>query len=145
MTLIINEREFVFILDERIESTCFFLCDWSLSRVLLKNESAYPWIILVPRKNNLQELSELEKTDRDLLMDEIHRASLIIKNYFKPDKLNVATLGNIVSQLHLHIVGRSQNDPLWPQGVWQSALQGQPYTEEQLERLLPDLCKSMER
>lgn len=134
----------MFILDERIESTCFFLSDWPLCRVLLKNESTYPWIILVPRKNNLQELLDLEKKERDLLMDEIHKASCIIKHYFKPDKLNVATLGNIVSQLHLHIVGRSHNDALWPQGVWQSALQSLPYTEEQLETLLPALRKNME-
>lgn len=126
----------MFSLDDRIQSTCFDLGDWPLSRVLLKNEQAYPWFILVPRKVNVQEIYQLEKADREALMEEINQLSLIINDFFKPDKLNIGALGNVVPQLHVHVVARMQHDALWPQGIWQSLIRATPYHEKQIEPLL---------
>ena len=129
----------MFFIDERLLSGSFFLKDWPLSSIFLKNEQAYPWLMLVPRKENIQEFYQLENEERNILTEEIHQLSLIIKDYFKPDKLNVGALGNVVSQLHVHVVGRYKNDPLWPQGIWQNAMLHTPYEDEQLKELLPTL------
>lgn len=129
----------MFSIDERIGSTSFILGEWPLSQVLLKNEAQYPWLILVPKKNDICELFQLEESERLILMEEINQLSLLMNGYFNPDKLNIATLGNVVPQLHIHVVGRFRNDPLWPQGIWHSGLSARAYTEEQLSILLPDL------
>lgn len=129
----------MFSIDERIQSTGFSLGDWPLSRVFFKNEARYPWFILVPRKDNIQELYQLEKKERQMLIEEISHLSLLVNGYFKPDKLNVGALGNVVPQLHVHVVARSRNDDLWPQGLWQSSLQPTPYNEKELNDLLPIL------
>lgn len=130
----------MFCIDERIQSTCFTLGDWPLSRILLKNEAQFPWLILVPRKDNIQEIHQLNKKDRGTLMEEINQLSLLMTHYFKPEKLNIGALGNIVPQLHVHVVARSAKDSLWPQGIWQSSFNATPYSEDKLKTLLPVLC-----
>lgn len=129
----------VFNIDERIESTSIFLADWPLCRVFLKNEQAFPWFVLVPRKDNIQEIHQLELKERQTLMEEIHQLSLLVQNYFKPDKINIGALGNIVSQLHIHVVARTKQDLLWPQGIWQSAMNSTPYEDKHLLILLESL------
>ncbi len=129
----------MFSIDERIQSTCFTLGDWPLSRVLLKNEQNYPWFILVPRKSNVHEVYQLVKEERQILMEEINQLSLLVNDYFKPDKLNIGALGNVVPQLHIHIVARNKSDDLWPQGIWQSTMQATSYEEKQLNAFLPEL------
>ncbi|TAL59953.1 MAG: HIT domain-containing protein [Legionella sp.] len=126
-----------FSVDPRIETTSFFLQDWPLSRVFLKNEQQYPWFILVPRTEKIHEIFQLDKDERSQLMEEIHHLSLLVQNFFKPDKLNIGALGNIVEQLHIHVVARRQQDSLWPQGIWQAAQSNIPYTEDYLEHFLP--------
>ena len=126
----------MFCIDERIQSTCFTLGDWPLSSVFLKNEQAYPWFILVPRKSSIQEICQLEHDERHFLMEEINYLSLLVMDYFTPDKLNIGALGNVVSQLHIHVVARTQQDPLWPQGIWQTSMRVTPYSKERLNSLL---------
>lgn len=111
-----------FELDERLSSTCYYLCDWPLSSVLLKNSTHYPWTILVPRRCDVNEITLLSKTDRHQLMDELYHLTQIMQMIFKPDKINTAALGNIVPQLHVHVVARFKKDALWPQGIWQASL-----------------------
>lgn len=118
-----------FQLDERLYASCFKLVDWPLSRVLLKNNAYYPWFILIPRRQHITEITHFSKSDRYQLMDEIHQLSMIIQTMFKPDKINIGALGNIVSQFHMHVVARFHHDPLWPQGIWQSASEEKPYVE----------------
>lgn len=125
-----------FSIDNRIAETCFTLADWQLSRVLLKNNACYPWFILVPRRENLQEIEQLTPQDRIILIDEISRLSALVREYFKPDKMNVGALGNIVSQLHIHVVARFTTDALWPHGVWQTDQKTTPYSENALDLLL---------
>ncbi|MDF1683071.1 MAG: HIT family protein [Legionellaceae bacterium] len=118
----------MFKLDERLEASCFELVDWPLSKILLKNNKHYPWLILVPRHHALTEITQLSPKDSHQLMDEIHRVSVIMKSIFKPDKINTGALGNQVPQFHMHVIARFKTDPLWPEGVWQASLDEQPYT-----------------
>lgn len=108
-----------FEVDSRISDSSFWLGNWSLSSVYLKNEANFPWVILVPREKNLREIYQLSQTGCQQLMHEITRLSEVMNDYFKPDKLNVGALGNIVEQLHIHIVARFKQDKLWPHGIWQ--------------------------
>lgn len=128
-----------FVIDDRIASTCFELGDWPLSRVLLKNNADYPWLILIPRVKNIQEIDQLPQQSRYTLIDEISQLSSIAQTYFKPDKLNVGALGNIVPQLHVHIVARFNQDKLWPHSVWQAAQTTSAYDENSLNHLLAQL------
>lgn len=98
------------------------ICDWPLCRVLLMNDARFPWIILVPRRAEVSEVIDLTKQDRGSLMGEIARASTNLKSWSAMrggcDKLNVAMIGNLVPQLHIHIVARRRTDSLWPKTVW---------------------------
>jgi len=107
-----------FVLDARLQADTFFLADLSLCRVLLMNDRRYPWVILVPRRAGLTELHQLNETDTQQLWRESRLVSQILISYFRGDSLNVAALGNVVAQLHVHHVLRSEGDPAWPGPVW---------------------------
>lgn len=124
-----------FFIDSRITTSCIELCDWPLSRVFLKNNACYPWLILVPRCTNIQEINELPRVSQHQLIDEISHLSCIVKELFQPDKLNVGALGNIVSQLHVHVIARFKQDALWPHGIWQDNLETTPYPPATLQEL----------
>lgn len=128
-----------FIIDERIFSSCFELGDWPLSRVLLKNNIHFPWFILVPRQKDIQEIVELPAQWRHVLIDEISELSSIVKKYFNADKLNIGSLGNMVPQLHVHVIARFKSDSLWPHGIWQLTQPSEPYPEKMLQPMLKDL------
>ena len=107
-----------FILHPRLEADTAFVADWTLSRVLLMNDTRYAWLVLVPRKANLVELHELPAGDRAVLIEEIARASEKLKAFSKAAKINVGALGNLVPQLHVHVVARKPDDFAWPGPVW---------------------------
>jgi diadenosine tetraphosphate (Ap4A) HIT family hydrolase len=107
-----------FQLDHRLARDTFVIGDLPLCRVLMMNDARWPWLILVPRREGMVELIVLELADQTQLMDEAGRASLFLKSHLRPDKINVGALGNIVRQLHLHIVARVVGDPVWPGPVW---------------------------
>ena len=92
--------------------------DLPLSRVLLENDSNYPWLILVPRMAGVSEIIDLDPNEQVQLLGEIDAASRALKAVATFDKLNVAALGNMVKQLHVHVIGRSATDPTWPKPVW---------------------------
>ena len=93
-----------FILDRRLEEDTVLLCEKPLCKVLLMNDSRYPWLILVPKVSGVTELHNLSREEQLILMREVTGVSEVLDNIFTPDKINVAALGNIVSQLHIHIV-----------------------------------------
>lgn len=95
-----------------------FLVDLPLCRVLLENESHYPWILLVPRRSNLSRIMDLEQTDQLQLLRELDLSQKILWNGFSLTQLNVAAIGNKTPQLHIHIIGRRLSDPAWPHTVW---------------------------
>lgn len=107
-----------FSLHPRLAADTHFVADWPLSRVLLMNDSRYRWLVLVPRVAQVRELFELDESDRIELMEETARAGEILKRLASAEKINVGALGNLVPQLHVHIVARSQGDPAWPGPVW---------------------------
>jgi len=132
-----------FVVDNRIHSSSFLLGRWALSDVYLKNDASFPWFILVPREVNVQEIYQLSVAQRHVLMDEIATLSVIVEDYFKPEKLNIGALGNIVSQLHIHVVGRFKTDKAWPQGIWQPDLTVVPYSAKQGTDLVQILSKKI--
>ena len=107
-----------FDLHPQLAADGLFLVDWPLCRVLRMNDRTYPWLILVPRMPGAREVIDLTEGDQQTLMREIARASAALKTLRRPHKLNVAALGNMVPQLHVHVIGRSETDPAWPKPVW---------------------------
>ena len=103
-----------------------------LCRVLLMKDRRFPWLILVPERDSVRDLDELSPADRALLIEEIAAASGALRQLFQPDKLNVGALGNIVPQLHVHVIARFRTDAAWPGPVWGSGA-AEPYTESDLE------------
>jgi len=107
-----------FDLHPQLAADTLFLADWPLSRVLRMNDRTYPWLILVPRIGGIREIIDLEASEQQILMQEIARASEALKRLRRPHKINVAALGNMVPQLHVHVIGRDEGDPAWPKPVW---------------------------
>ncbi len=102
------------------------LCD-----LRLMDDANYPWLVLVPRLPEVRELLDLDQSQRHVLTDEIDRATRALRDAFQPYKLNVAALGNLVPQLHVHVIARFENDPAWPSPVW-GRVAARPYTPEAL-------------
>ncbi len=107
-----------FALDPRLAADTLNIGDFSLSRVLLMNDARFPWLILVPRRAGFAEIVDLDRTERALLMEEIAHASEALRTLPQVDKINVGALGNIVPQLHVHVVARKIGDAAWPGPVW---------------------------
>jgi diadenosine tetraphosphate (Ap4A) HIT family hydrolase len=128
-----------FQIDEKISNKNIFLGDTQLAAVFLKNNKNFPWIILVPKRENLSELTDLSRDEWLLLQDDINLICNKMQQHFKIEKFNIANLGNIVNQLHIHIVGRNSNDLAWPNGVWQASIPEQPYTNEEADKLTASL------
>ena len=107
-----------FAVDPVILSLTHHAADWPLSRVFLYDDSRYGWALLVPRRAGVVEMCDLSPDDQTQLMAEIVRLSKIVRAMAGVEKLNVGNLGNMVPQLHVHVVGRCRGDPAWPGPVW---------------------------
>ncbi len=123
-----------FELDYRLEADCFHLGDLPLCRVLLMNDSQYPWFILVPKVAGVSEAFHLDEEQQLQLACESSIVSGTLSDLFEADKMNVAALGNVVSQLHIHHIVRYENDIAWPNPVW-GQKPVQPYDEEQVKEI----------
>lgn len=109
--------------DPAFESGSVAVADWPLCQVRLQDDARFPWLILIPRRAGVTELDQLEPADLNLLMAEILRAGDAVRDLGRMidrpiEKLNVAALGNVTAQLHVHIIGRRSDDPVWPDPVW---------------------------
>ncbi len=107
-----------FALDSRLQADTLPVGDLALSRVLLLNDSRFPWLVLVPRREALTEVIDLTEADSAVLMQEIRIAARVLTELARPDKINIGALGNRVAQLHVHVVARFLSDPAWPGPVW---------------------------
>ncbi|WAM55019.1 HIT family protein [Vreelandella venusta] len=107
-----------FELDPRLEADTLPLADLPLCRALLMNDARYPWVVLVPRRASVSEVFELSQDEQAQLWRETIALGAAMKEIFHGDKLNIATLGNVVSQLHMHLVVRYTDDACWPAPVW---------------------------
>ncbi|WP_419902280.1 HIT domain-containing protein [Kiloniella sp.] len=123
-----------FALHERLEADTIFIKDLAHSRVLLMNDSQYPWLILVPRYEDLRDLHDLPSEKLAEVMEEIRNVSEVLVRDFNAFKINVGALGNMVPQLHIHVVARFENDPAWPGPVW-GAHPAIPYSKEEISTL----------
>ena len=120
-----------FLLHEKLQGDTIEVARLDLSLLLLTNARQWPWLILVPQRPGIREIHELTPDDRAILMEEISRCSTLLAELFRPDKINIGALGNIVPQLHVHIIARSTADPAWPKPVW-GAIAPEPYAPDDL-------------
>ena len=105
-------------LDPELVRGTVALGDLPLSRVLLADDANYPWLILVPRRPGVTEVIDLEENEQIQLLGEIASAARVLKSVTECEKLNIAALGNVVAQLHVHVIARSHSDAAWPKPVW---------------------------
>ena len=117
-----------FKLHRKFLKTSHHLIDLKLCTIRLNDNSKFPWIILIPKRNKITDISDLNSKDQTLLMKEIVYASKVMKKLFKTSKLNVEKIGNIVPQLHIHIVARFKKDASWPLSVW--VVKGKTYNKK---------------
>lgn len=112
-----------FTVDPAFEAASAFAADWPLCQVRVQNDARFPWLILIPRVPGAVELEDLSPHQRAMLTEEMVHAGVMVRDLgvlrgAPVDKLNVAALGNVTAQLHVHVVGRRRDDPLWPDPVW---------------------------
>ena len=117
----------------------YFIKDLSLCSIRLINNSKFPWIILIPNRKNITDITELNLKDQVLLMKEIVFCSKLMKKIFITKKLNVEKIGNIVPQLHIHIIARFKKDSTWPLSVW--VTKEKPYLKGSLKIVIKRLKK----
>ena len=130
-----------FKLDRKFLKTSHHLIDLKLCTIRLNDNSKFPWIILIPKRNKITDISNLNSKDQTLLMKEIVYASKVMKKLFKTSKLNVEKIGNIVPQLHIHIIARSKKDSSWPLSVW--VVKGKNYPKTALKFIVDKLRKAL--
>lgn len=129
-------------LDPRLERDTAAVGDMPLCRVLLIDDANYPWLLLVPRRHRTVEIVDLDYIEQAQLMSEIAEAGRSLKAITGCDKINVAALGNVVPQLHVHVIARSRGDAAWPKPVW-GAVPARPYDETALNALLTALHRRL--
>jgi len=130
-----------FKLDATLEKDSVFIKKLGLCQLRLINNSDFPWLILIPMKNNLVEITDLSDSDYNQLNEEIKNIAKNFKEITKADKLNIATIGNVVSQLHMHIIARYKNDKLFPKPVW--GCEFIPYSEDDLNIMIIKLKNNL--
>lgn len=123
-----------FELHPQLAKDSIWLADWPLSQLRLINDRNYPWFILVPRRANIRDVIDLTEADQSTLWQESAKLSQLLRVKYNPEKLNLAALGNMVPQLHLHHVARYSTDVAWPAPIW-GKVAAKPYTEQQVSQL----------
>ena len=130
-----------FKLDRKFLKSSHHITDLKLCTIRLNDNSKFPWIILIPKRNKITDISDLNSRDQALLMKEIVYASKVMKKLFKTSKLNVEKIGNIVPQLHIHIIARSKKDSSWPLSVW--IVKEKNYSKTALKLIVEKLRKAL--
>ena len=117
----------------------YYIADLKLCSIRLIDNSKFPWIILLPNRKKITDITELNSKDQMLLMKEIVYCSKLMKKIFKTSKLNVEKIGNIVPELHIHIIARSKKDSTWPLSVW--IVKSKPYSKKVLLKVVAKIKK----
>jgi diadenosine tetraphosphate (Ap4A) HIT family hydrolase len=123
-----------FPLDPGLEELSAFVMNLSLCQVRLYNNASFPWIMLIPHTDVI-EIVDLNEADQQILMKEICQASTVMRQLYSPKKLNVASLGNVVPQIHVHVVARYENDGAWPRPVWYSGVESAYSADEKAKQI----------
>ena len=129
-----------FILNRKFLKSSHHITDLKLCSIRLHDNSKFPWIILIPKRNKITDMSDLNSKDQILLMKEIVHVSKIMKKLFKTSKLNIEKIGNMVPQLHIHVIARSKKDSSWPLSVW--VVKGKNYTKAALSIMMKKVRKA---
>ena len=124
----------MFKINNKFLKSSYHIADLKLCSVRLNDNSKFPWLILIPKRKNVTDISDLNSKDQILLMKEIVFVSKLMKKLFKTSKLNVEKIGNIVPQLHIHIISRKKTDSSWPLSVW--VVKGKKYSAKNLKVVL---------
>ena len=124
----------MFKINNKFLKSSHHIIDLKLCSVRLHDNSKFPWLILIPKRKNVTDISDLNSKDQILLMKEIVFVSRLMKKLFKTSKLNIEKIGNIVSQLHIHIISRKKTDSSWPLSVW--VVKGKKYSANNLKEVL---------
>lgn len=127
-----------FKLDPRLEKDSFFIVELALSDVRLMNDSRWPWLIVVPRIAGAEEIHHLSVDDEQVLVAEMNEVAVALEAITGCDKVNIAAIGNIVRQLHVHIIARNEGDINWPKTVWGYG-ESVPYSDEAAHKLIRKL------
>ncbi len=131
-----------FVLDPRLEADTLPVCDLPLCRVLLMNDARYPWCVLVPRVAGAREIHRLADDAQQRLWSETRRVAALLESLTEADKMNIAALGNMVPQLHMHVIARRQGDDAWPAPVW-GKHPPLPYPSEAARELCGELRRAL--
>ena len=123
-----------FKINKKFLKSSYHITELKLCSIRLHDNSKFPWVILIPKRNKITDISDLNSKDQILLMKEIVHVSKIMKKLFKTSKLNVEKIGNIVPQLHIHIITRNKKDSSWPLSVW--VVKTKPYTVKVLRDVM---------
>ena len=130
-----------FKLDGKFLKSSHYVKDLKLCTIRLHDNSKFPWLILIPKRIKITDITELNSKDQILLMKEIVLVSKIMKKLFKTSKLNVEKIGNIVPQLHIHIIARTKRDSSWPLSVW--VVEGKNYSKTDLRNTIEKIKNSL--
>ena len=130
-----------FKLNETLEKDSHFVAKLNLCEVRIIDNSNFPWLILVPQRNNIVEITDLTSEDYLLLNEEILLVAKVLKTTLAPDKLNIAMLGNVVSQMHVHIIARYETDKLFPKPVWGGVFER--YEAQKLKTMIDSLRQKL--
>ena len=133
----------MFTLDSRLQADTLKVGDLALCRVLLMNDTQYPWCILVPKRPDITEVFDLTAEEQQQLWQESSLLASTMQRLFNADKMNIATLGNVVSQLHIHVISRQTSDSAWPAPVW-GKHPAIPYTSQQAQTVIQQLTDALE-
>jgi diadenosine tetraphosphate (Ap4A) HIT family hydrolase len=131
-----------FDLHPQLSADCSVVDDLPLCRLLLMEDANYPWCILVPRRAGIREIHELAEADQAALLREVTRLSMAMQEAFAADKMNVAALGNVVPQLHVHVIARRVDDAAWPRPVW-GAVPRRAYAGDEREAAIARLRRTL--
>ena len=130
-----------FKLDKKFLKSSYYVKDLKLCTIRLHDNSKFPWLILIPKRIKIKDITELNSKDQILLMKEIVFVSKIMKKLFKTSKLNVEKIGNIVPQLHIHIIARTKRDSSWPLSVW--VVKGKNYSKTALTNMIEKIKNAL--
>ena len=124
----------MFKINNKFLKSSYYILDLKLCSIRLHDNSKFPWIMLIPKRKNISDITDLNSKDQILLMKEIIYVSKLMKKIFKTSKLNVEKIGNIVPQLHVHIIARKKKDSAWPLSVW--VVKGSTYSTKALKKVI---------
>tara|TARA_B100000965_G_scaffold357954_1_gene337017 strand:- start:163 stop:564 length:402 start_codon:yes stop_codon:yes gene_type:complete len=131
----------VFKINKKFQVSSYHITELKLCSIRLHDNSKFPWVILIPKRKNITDMSELSSRDQILLMKEIVYVSKIMRKLFKTTKLNVEKIGNVVPQLHIHIIARRKKDSTWPLSVWVG--RGKKYSQLSLIKIINKIKLSL--